>query len=266
MGEGARIDPPPWPPDFPEVLVQTTLEGLYGAALAPGEGIDAKGRSPAYLAAKAGDVDAARRVVEAVIRPEVTAGLAGRYPDATVVAVHAEERSGRNALPETYAVAIGEVAGLLVDDTIVQTNRTWHTGANARQRLARTPRFAGRVLSGRRYIVVDDVVTSGSSLAALRHFIEGRGGTVCLATTLASARPKWGRNPLRLAIEAGTIAALEEKFDRSAVDAILQHYGTAPSLRHLTEAQGRTLLGFRSVDAIRSSIASGGQAADPPAT
>ncbi len=120
------------------------------------------------------------------------------------------------------------------------------------------------VESGRDYIVADDVTTTGSSLAALRHFIEGRGGRVRLATTLAAAKARWGQNPLKLAISTDTARALEQKFDRQKLDAILSAYGTAPTIYHLTEAQGKTVLGFDSLDALRSSLTSSRQAADPP--
>jgi len=40
----------------------------------------------------------------------------------------------------------------------------------------------------------------------------------------------------------------------------LKEYGIAPSIQHLTESQGRAVLGFRSFDAFRSSIVAARQA------
>lgn len=256
----SSADPPPWPPDFPAVLTHTTLDVLYGAALRPDETLPDAGRSPMYEAAKGGDAAAANLVVRAVIKPEVVEAMAAKYPSAVVVSVHAEEAAGRNKLPQMYALAIGDIGGLRVDDEIVQTNRTRHTGATARQRLSRSPTFFGTVHSGEAYIVVDDVVATGSSIAALRHFIEAAGGRVVLATTLAAAKARWGQEPTQLAITQHTVSALERKFDVVRLNAILRDHGTAPTTRHLTEAQGRTLLGFGSIDAIRSCLASGRQA------
>ena len=256
----STTDPPPWPADFPAVLTQATLERLYSAALGPTESLTDSGRSPVYDAAKAGDSAAANLVVRAVIQPELVQTMAQAYPDAVVVSVHAEEAAGRNKLPQMYALAISDIGGLRIDDAIVQTNRTRHTGATARQRLSRSPTFFGPVQTGETYIIVDDVVTTGSSLAALRHYIEAAGGRVVLATTLAAARARWGHEPTRLAITVETVSSLEQKFDVVRLDAILRDHGTAPTSRHLTEAQGRTLLGFGSIDAIRSCLASGRQA------
>jgi hypothetical protein len=66
--------------------------------------------------------------------------------------------------------------------------------------------------------------------------------------------------PTQLVVTERTVVALEQKFDVIRLDAILRDHGTAPTIRHLTEAQGRTLLGFGSIDAIRSCLASGRQA------
>ncbi len=112
-GEGAGADPsrgsgsqgklPPWPADFPDVIVHTTLEQLYGAALSEGASLSAAGQSSSYAAAKAGDVLAAQRVILSIIRPRLILDFASNLPDAVVVGVHAQERAGRNALPEAYA-------------------------------------------------------------------------------------------------------------------------------------------------------------------
>lgn len=159
---------------LPDVITQTTLEYLYGAAPGPGEALAGGVKSSANVAAKAGDVPAAARVVRAVIRPDVVADIGRRFPGAVVVSVHAEEEAGRNKLPTVYAAALGDIGGLAVDDAVVQVNRVHHTGATARQRLARRPSFVGPVKLGSDYVLCDDVVTSGSSLAALRHFVEAR--------------------------------------------------------------------------------------------
>ncbi len=255
---------PPWPADFPDVVTQSTLDALYGAALRPGDELADGVKSPTYLAAKAGDTDAAIHVVRAVIRPDLTADIGRRFPGAVVVSVHAEEEAGRNKLPTVYATALGDIGGLAVDDSIVQVNRVHHTGATARQRLARRPAFVGPVRPGCDYVLCDDVVTSGSSLAALRHFVEARGGRVVLATTLAAAPAKHGMTPTRLVIRPETVAAVLTKFDPARLADILYQYGIAPTVHHLTESEGLALLGFDSIDAVRSSLTAARQAGHRP--
>lgn len=246
----------PWPPDFPLLLVHCSLPDLYAAAAGRGEALVA-GRSATYLAAKAGDPAAAGDVVEAVIDVDAIARVGQAHPNAVVVAVHAEEASGRNKLPAAYAVAVADIGGLFVDDAIVQINRVFHTDANARQRLRSVPRFAGPVEPGREYVVVDDVCTTGSTLAALRHYVEARGGQVVLASCLAAPVPRHGQDPRQLPVTPATRSALRAKFDPAELDDILSHYGIAPSVHHLTESAGRTILGFDSAHALRSSLAAG---------
>jgi hypothetical protein len=154
-----------------------------------------------------------------------------------------------------YAVAISEICGFDLDEEIVQANRVFHTGANARQRLRTVPIFDGEVVPYRQYVVVDDVCTTGASLAALRHYIEARGSEVVLASTLALPPARHDRDPRQLAITATTAARLREKFDARAVDGILFSHGIAPSINHLTESAGRTILGFGSAQALRGSLA-----------
>ncbi|MCK9549143.1 LPD38 domain-containing protein [Aquamicrobium sp.] len=139
-----------------------------------------------YDKAKAGDHAAAAQLVDEVVRDEaierLRATIGDRQP--VIVAVMAEEASGRNAIPRTFAKIIGRHLGLPVDSSIVQTVRAQHTGADAFARLARQPVFSGPVVAGQDYVIVDDTVTMGGTLANLRGYIESQGGRVILASTL----------------------------------------------------------------------------------
>jgi len=244
---------PPWPDDFPDVVGQCSLESLYSAAFDAHESI-AHRTSSAYRMAKAGDVKAAVKVVSAIIDIETVTEIHNAFPGSVVASVHAEEEQGRNKLALAYANALGDICDFEVDGDIVQCNRANHTNASARQRMARVPLFDGEVISDRQYIVVDDVCTTGSSLAALRHYIEARGSRVVLATALAVPEPKHGHDARRLPITSITIEKIRKKFDSSAIDVILYDYGVAPSIQHLTEAAGQTILGFETAYGIRSSL------------
>jgi hypothetical protein len=126
----------------------TTLTGLYRAAAAEKEQL-IEGKSEAYRQAKSGDADAAADVVEAVLQVDAIVRVGEQFPNPVVAAVHAEEALGRNQLPMAYAVAICEICEFDLDEEIVQANRVFHTGANARQRLRSVPRFDGDVIAGR---------------------------------------------------------------------------------------------------------------------
>ena len=62
--------------------------------------------------------------------------------------------------------------------------RLAHTGADGFTRLARQASFAGDVEKGRCYVLVDDFIGQGGTLANLRGHVEAQGGAVIAATVL----------------------------------------------------------------------------------
>jgi hypothetical protein len=85
---------------------------------------------PDYAAAKAGDALAAVRFVLAMIDGHRIALVSGLFRSATpvIVAVHAEEASGRNTIPRVYGQYLARTLRLPFDDDIVQSNRPQRTG------------------------------------------------------------------------------------------------------------------------------------------
>jgi len=96
---------------------------------------------------------------------------------------------------------------LPVDDGIIQANEPRRTGQNAEYRMSVHSKFDGPVETGRDYLIVDDNVTQGGTLADLRSYIESHGGRVVAATTLTGSRQGG-----TLAPRAEAIAALRVRF------------------------------------------------------
>ena len=71
---------------------------------------------------------------------------------------------------------------------VVQTNKVGHTRAPAFQRLVTPAAFDGPVIAGADYVLVDDHVGLGGTLANLRGYIEVHGGSVIAITTLTESR------------------------------------------------------------------------------
>lgn len=246
LGSAAKRPPStPWPTNFPDVVVHTNVVTMKKHA--------------DYTAAKAGDEESAMRLVRALMKPARVADLAKQFPKAMFAAVHAEEATGRNKIPLAISLHAAQTSGLTFDDTIVQTNRVHHTGADAAARLGRTPNFQGRIEIGRDYIVVDDVTTSGSSLAGLRDYIETHGGKVVAAMTLATtSNPQTGYGGY-LALKPETRSLLS-RFDKKQLESILQAHGVAESIEALTNSQGRYIATFTRLDTLRDRLTSAGQA------
>lgn len=144
-------------------------------------------RNPGYWAAKSGDTQAAFCLVKATISEQAVVQIqkiAGAS-EVILASAHAIERDGVNAIPEALADELGGQLGLPVDDSLVQVNIVGHTGANGYARLARPAAFGGDVVPGASYLMVDDFIGQGGTLANLKGYIEANGGRVAGATVLA---------------------------------------------------------------------------------
>jgi hypothetical protein len=153
----------PWG-EFPDVLIHASESAVK--------------QHPVYLSAKTGDVGAADLLVSATLDfaqvEKLSALLHGRSP--VLVSAHAYERSGVNAILEAFADELAKRLNWQVDGGVVQVNIVSHTGADGFSRLARQPEFEGPILPGVEYVLVDDFVGMGETLANLRGHIEAHGG------------------------------------------------------------------------------------------
>jgi len=140
---------------------------------------------PQYEAAKGGDVDAAWEVVADLVNAEEVGRFKKR--NAIFVPVIADEAAGINKIPLALAHAYAKENGGEVDVGIVQTNRARHTDAGMMRRIVFPAEFMGAVKPGRKYVLVDDVVTSGGTLRTLRGHIDRRGGDVIGISVLTNA-------------------------------------------------------------------------------
>lgn len=197
---------------------------------------------PDYVAAKAGDVEAAARLVEDLVGPQEIAEAKAKFPAGTIfVAVHAQEASGLNAIPMALADHYAAIVGGTVDREIVQANRTYHTGATAMERLVSRPQFDGAVEKGASYAVVDDVITLGGTLAEASNFIQSNGGKVAGTIVLVNAS-----RTATLAPSRNLIRLLEERYGNE----IREIFNVEPAA--LTAAEASYLIGFKHADELRN--------------
>lgn len=222
--------------DFPPVPIATPLGTLRD--------------HPDYAAAKGGDADAALRLVLDVLPDQAIEHLRQRLGDRkpTVVPVLSEEAAGRNKIPLAYALVIAHRLGLPLSTDIVQTVRAERTGEKTDHRLAFQPAFDGPVRAGQEYLIVDDAVTFGATLANLRGHIEANGGRVVQAAALTG----YGETAT-LAVQPAMLRRLREKHGDELERFWRQEFGYG--LDQLTQAEAGHLRKAESVDAIRDRIA-----------
>lgn len=239
------FDRPPRTPwrGFPDVLILATERAVK--------------RHSEYAAAKGGDVASAKRLIVSVVGEEahhaVEVALAGRVP--ILVAVHAVEAEGINRIPAVLAEALAERLALRAELNIVQINRVGHTGASGWHRLAFPPLFDGEVEANEQYMLVDDFVGQGGTLANLKGFVESRGGVAVLAITL-TGKPY----SAKLVPSSDTLRALRNRHGPALENWWLETFGFA--FDRLTESEGRYLARAEDADAVRDRLLAARQEGD----
>ncbi|UNU73275.1 phosphoribosyltransferase [Moraxella nasovis] len=166
-----------------------------------------------YQKAKAGDAQSAFLLVDEFLSDDFVKEMGQsirHYKDVHIVPVHAEEQQGRNKIPMAYALALSEILGVKMDLGIVQADRAYRTSSDGVGRLLKRVNFDGDVVAGRHYVIVDDVITQGGTLADLHSFIENKGGSVILASTL-NGKP----NSAKLPITKATLGQFANKLAKN---------------------------------------------------
>ncbi len=219
-----------WPKDFGEATVILPYEKLR------------KYRN--YVAAKAGDEEAAVKLIDDVVKESLVKWMQEKYPGSIVVSVQAIEAKGRNKLPVAFATKIADVNEFENNFGIVQENKPQRTGKDALHRLIYRSVFSGNVQQGGNYIIVDDVITQGGTLNDLRKYIQSKGGNVVHAAALSAGMQKsTGAESKVMKIKEETVKALYSKFG-TAVDEMLFRFKIAEKVSQLTESEAQYILGF----------------------
>ena len=200
-------------------------------------------RHPDYRKAKAGNFRSAVNLISDLVWPEINQHKDRFSKDSIFAAPFARESSGDNAIPQVMAEVFALVCGATADRGLVQITKVYHTGANPMERLALRPEFEGPVVSGANYVLLDDVVSLGGTLAELAHYIQINGGLVRDIAVIVNA----GRNK-SLSPDIKTLRILNERFGNE----IIEIFGI--NINALTANEAQYLVGFRSTDEIRNRL------------
>jgi hypothetical protein len=143
---------------------------------------------------------------------------------------------GSNAIPSVLCQLLADKIGGEVCYEINQVTTQKRAGLSRLARFVCQPKFNGSVVSGRRYVLVDDVITSGASFVALRSHIVRNGGVVGGITALAHVT---GKNQ-KLPISPWSVRQLKVKFG----EGIAEYWGSTfgHRLELMTEQDARYLL------------------------
>jgi len=231
------LQPPrtPWG-NFPDVLIHASESAVK--------------QHPAYRAAKAGDGVAAMALIRDTMNTERNRELVERFAGQTptLVSAHAYERNAVNAIPEVFADLLGLALNWPVDHGIYQANVVFHTGADGFSRLARQARFAGTVSRGWDYVLVDDFIGMGGTLANMKGYIESQGGRV-LAAICLTGKP----HSAKLALSPERLSELRGIHGTELENWWIEQF--AHAFDALTESEARYLARTEGADTVRSRIA-----------
>jgi hypothetical protein len=231
------IQPPrtPWG-RFPDVLIHASESAVK--------------QHPAYKAAKTGHGPSATVLVNDTMSDRqnqvLVDMLRGHRP--TLVSAHAYEREGINAIPEAFAVEISKAVGWPHDMAVAQINVVAHTGADGFARMARPAEFAGIIQKGCEYVLVDDFVGMGGTLANMKGYIESAGGKVLAAVSL-TGKP----HSAKLALSSERLHELRAKHGTELENWWMGRF--AHTFDALTESEARYLTRTETIDTVRDRIA-----------
>ena len=203
-----------------------------------------------YQAAKSGDHEAALNLVDRLLAAETVSQIKAVIGDdrPLLLPVLAVEDAGNNKIPLAMAEVLADRLGLDVELGIVQREKVGRTGAGSDHRLAFNPTFAGDVKSGQNYLLLDDTLTMGGTVASLRGYVENRGGKV-VAASVMTAHP----GAVDLAVKPPILAAIEKKHGPAMDTYWKEAFGYG--IDKLTQGEAGHLKAAASVDAIRTRIA-----------
>lgn len=175
---------PPWGNNFPSVLANCRWESLKSD-------VPSLKRHALYEPAKGQrDIDAAMKVLDDLIQNRTLAALArlarGLSRTPFLIAPASQIEESNNALAITYAQWLSMELGWPVFESVYQTKAFAKDRSDHWTRLLHRSTFYGDIDTSRPYVLVDDVLTLGGTLADLRAFILGKGGTVIAMSVIAT--------------------------------------------------------------------------------
>lgn len=171
--------------------------------------------NPHYPSAHQGNLLAAFRLVDQLI-PDFKI-----FNSLSAIICPVQKLAG-NCIPLALSTRIVQNSNSSLCDTIYLLNQ--RPGTKMIDRMFFQPQYCGLVRPGK-YVLVDDVFTTGITLKALKTFIESACGEVSSAYTLGSSKTtQFELSPLQLRILSCRLPGLSSYFDLSQLTIVQMQY------------------------------------------
>lgn len=209
----------PWEGDFPDVFVNRRWKSSDAKAICLADHV-------LYNAAKGQrDMDSALSLLDDLVLERTIVQLRelenqhGVKPK--LIAPAAQVSESNNSLAIGYANWLGHELGWPVDENVYQIKDFSKDKLNGWVRIAHRSTFYGEIDKKTPYVIVDDVITLGGTLADLRSFIIEKGGRVIGMSTIASN----DGNDVRIRLDTDTQTKLEKSYGSDLAKFCHEHLG-----------------------------------------
>jgi hypothetical protein len=225
----------PWEREFPDAFVNAPWASKVA-------GVATLRDHALYNAAKGErDVGAALQIIDDLADKRCIYGLADLSEDLgqtpTLIAPACQPNDSNNALAIGYAQWLSHELDWPVETRVFQSKTVSRDFQGSWVRIANRCNFYGEIDKSAAYVIVDDVITTGGTLADLRSFILRKGGRVIGMSAIAARDGNWQR----IRLDDGTRANLEQFYGRDLAEFCHRHFGFSHEC--FTEAEARAVLG-----------------------
>lgn len=236
----------PWEDHFPDVFVNCPWSGTR-------HGVGCLSKHVLYPAAKGErDIGAAIDILDDLASEDTVASLRNiaiqRGVTPKIIAPAAQAGDSNNALAVGYAQWLGHELDWPVETEVFQSKAFSRDKLGPWVRISNRSSFYGQIDKGRAYVIVDDVMTLGGTLADLRSFILRKGGHVIAMSAIASR--DGADRPIHLGAE------MKAKLERFYGNDLAEFCNKLLGFPHfcLTREEGERLLGCSGYVDLRKKI------------
>lgn len=182
-----------------------------------------------HSAKKLGNMESAEKLIDDYFNKESLRSLKS-LNDIQVISIR--DTNSPNVIPEALAKKLCQTMNWENGSQNFQLeHKITFTNSSLWKRILFKPTTIGQVISGQKYIICDDVSTTGSTLKSYINHIEKGGGEVAAVMTIAT------RNDMDFNTNHDLLARLETKFGKLNFDKFLMDFSIGSNAEDLTNLE-----------------------------
>ena len=197
-----------------------------------------------------GNMSSALRLVDKFVDNDTINDLKD-YKNAKIIPIIDKDNQS-NFIPKAFVLTVSERTGIPIYTEIVKSNQHRGMKLSAIERMIEKPNFKGIVEKGQTYVIVDDILTKGSTVKKLIEYIHKKGGKVARVVTLSNSDSK------TLMVTEETLNEINNKLGVENIEKILIQSGAInENIEELTEGELKEIQKFENLDIARNEILEG---------